>query len=406
MSARSHRLGWGAVVGGAALCLCATTSAESARGFEPPSDSAQLDLIQKGIRSHNPKVREAFAARLDAQLGPRATRRAISRSFRYRPYRRRVVESMTYTHELEKLPWLAILPRGYDPARSWPMHIHLHGGGFVSHRACRRFFTEANVEGFILLCPTTPKARWWLPEGEEAVLGVYRDARRHFNVDTDRVSLGGGSSGATGTWHLGHKFPWLWSALVPRCGGRIRHPRFVTNLMQVPVFMIHGAADKVISVDHSRQMAGLFEARRKPITYREVEGGGHDFFPSLNAEVLPWMVAQRRTLPRHFVFEPTRHQDHGIIHWLEAWPTSRLEARLTTSGQGARVQIQTEAPPRKLAVYLNDDMADLDKPVQIVLNGEEVFSGAVSRSTEAVLHTFQRTFDVRRTFSVVIRPRL
>ncbi len=399
-----------------ALVTAAEVAAEGRVGPERPrvagskagageATEAQLDLIQQALRTASPSLRASLAAQLDRELGARATAAAIPRSFRYRSVRGRIIESSAYDSHREPLPFYIILPAGYDPGRPWPMHVYLHGGGFVSHRACRRFFRQEEIDGFILLCPTTPKAHWWTPEGEEAVWEVVQEAARRVNVDTDRISLDGKSSGATGVWHLGHKFPWRWSALVTRCGGKIREPRFLTNLADTPTFMIHGDEDHTLPVDLSREMASLLKARGMSFVYREVRGGGHDFFPALNAEVITWLARQRRAIPRRFAFEPTRHQDHGIIHWLELSPASPLQARIESDARGSVVSVSTQEPPRSATVYLNDALVDLDKPVRVVLNGAVVFEGVAARSTAVVLSSFAETFDARRTFSAAIKAR-
>ncbi len=383
------------------LLWCCSGAVASAQ--QGPSD-VQLDLIQDAVRAHSPSRRAAIAARLERELGAVAIVEALPLSFRYRPVRGRIIESTAYTAGNDKLPFYAILPPDYDPGRPWPVHVHLHGGGFVGHRACRRHFSQDHVVGFILLCPTTPRAHWWLPEGEEAVEQVLRTLQRRVNVDTTRISLGGGSSGGTGTWHIGQKFPWRWSALVPRAAGRIRHRRFVSNLLQTPVYLIHGDADGAIPVEMSRQMSAWFKEGGGRLTYREIAGGVHDFFSDLNPEVMSWAIAQRRALPTHFVFEPTRHQDHGIVHWLEVTPSGRVEAQLkTVAGQGTVVLIEAKAEPKGGAVYLNDSLADLDRPVTVMVGSRVVFSGVVERRVDVVLETFARTYDIERTFTVEIR---
>lgn len=387
---------------------------EEAEGRAPELTQAQLGWIAQGVKVSNGEVRLRLAHALEASLGERLkpgqvaerVRAAIPESFQYQRVKGRVVEARAYRDDRTKVPYSVVLPEDYDPARRWPVHVHLHGGGFVSFRACRRFFSLEQVRGFILVCPMTARAHWWEPEGEEAVMKVLREVTRRFNVDSDRVSIGGGSSGGTGTWHLGHKYAARWSALVPRCAGRIRQERYITNIMQTPVFMIHGGDDGVIPVTLSQEMAALLSSRGKEFTYREVAGRGHEFFSDLNAEVLPWLLTQRRVLPRRFGFEPTGGFNHGLIHWLELWPTASMRASLQQGPAGTRVEVTAQGSPERLRVYLRDEWVDLDKPVTVIFNGRQVFVGLAQPRVETVLETFHRTHDLGRTFTAVIDLRL
>ncbi len=368
----------------------------------------QLVLIQRALRSPNPGIRAEIAMRLQEELGALATAYAIGQSFKYPRYERRQIEATALGESMEELPYTVVLPRDYDPERPWPMHIDLHGGGLgPDHRSCLRHFTMEEVNGFILMCPTTYRGEWWKPPGEAVALRVFEEVKKHFNVDTDRVSIGGLSNGGNGTWHLGHKYPWMWSALVPRCAGKIRQERFVANIMATPVFMIHGAMDSTIGVEHTREVEYYFKRYRKPFyTYYEVPDGGHKYFPDLNVYVLPWLRKQERAIQARFAFEPTRGSDHGIVHWLEVWPQTPLRAHLMTQKTGTTIKIQTDKAPSKVTVYLNDRMADLDKPVLVQVNGQKVFEGKVERSARTALETFHRTYDVHRTFTVALSPPL
>src|SRR5262249_30540205 len=57
--------------------------------------------------------------------------------------------------------------------------------------------------------------RW---AGETDVFEAIEAVCRNYNIDRDRVVLRGMSMGASGTWHLGLKYPDRFVALGPYCG--------------------------------------------------------------------------------------------------------------------------------------------------------------------------------------------
>jgi poly(3-hydroxybutyrate) depolymerase len=364
------------------------------------ASDAHLKIIRTYLASEDVQTRARFAAQLQSEIGAEATARAIPDAVIFPAYRGRLVEGHVYRSEQGELPYLAVLPKDYDPKRSWPMHVDLHGGGGagIHHRACLKKWGTSPGD-FILLCPTSHKGHWWFDEGEETALAVFNDALKHFNVDTDRVSLGGLSNGGNGTWHLGHKYPWLWSALVPRCAGKIRRFDFITNIMGMPIFMIHGAMDPQIPVDLSRQMLEQFRLRRRQLLYVEVEGGGHQYFPELNPRVAPWFLEQKRALPEAFSFVPTPGWDHGTMHWLEMNPPSPLHADLVGSESGTKITVTTRRPVEQLRIYLNAAMADLDKPVTVTVNDRVVWRGVVEQKAGTALRTYRLSRDPKRIFT-------
>lgn len=367
---------------------------------EVEANAAQRALIFEALKSEDVARRRAIATQLNEELGAIAVAQAIPRSVPYPRYSARLQELTALSDDQRELPYTVMLPRDYDPSRPWPMHIDLHGGGtWTDHRNCLKHFNSDEIADLILLCPTTFKGHWWLPEGESHFLSIFADARRRVHIDSDRVSLGGLSNGGNGTWHLGHKYPGWWAALVPRCAGRIRDFDLMVNLVGIPVLMIHGALDPQIPADLSRQMLDQYRQRRMPILYREVEEGRHEFFPELNHEVLPWLATQRRAMPAGFTFEPTRGTHHGIVHWIELSPPSRFQARLTVEQGESIVDIQAQKAPQRVTIYLNDAMVDLDKPVRVKIGGREHFAGTVERDAQVALNTFRRTWDAQRIFT-------
>ncbi|MEL6180308.1 MAG: hypothetical protein AAFS10_15205, partial [Myxococcota bacterium] len=150
-----------------------------------------------------------------------------------------------------KRPYAVYLPSDYTPERVWPLHVTLHGGS-ASGFNCRVYWnTERrpkHLQGMIVLCPSTPRGHFHSTRGESDMLAALHHTLRHYNVDTDRVSLDGLSTGGTAAWILGAKHAPRWRTVTVRGGGSILTPRIkgngypsFHNLAQVPVLILHGA---------------------------------------------------------------------------------------------------------------------------------------------------------------------
>ena len=194
-------------------------------------------------------------------------------------------------------PFGVAYPEEYDPARKWPLLVHLHGLGGSGLYQCR-----ARPEpGMIVVAPRGRGGMDYKFVGEPDVLRVVEEALRLFPVDTNRVYLTGNSMGGTGSWHIASRFPDRFAAIMPVCGNadvRVwaelwdwttpadspqRDVRdflrddtgalvYAANLLNVPVVAVHGEEDPIVDRMHSEHMV---EALR---------GLGH---PSVRFELLP-----------------------------------------------------------------------------------------------------------------------
>ena len=297
------------------------------------------------------------------------------------------------------------VPPDYTPSKAMPMHLSLHGGGGNGEGNCRVRWGPEPPKGVILVCPNTPGGHWWGPYGEKTILAVYRAVLREFNVQADKVSIGGASNGGNGTWHMASKYPWMWSAIVPRCAAALPKEEWLTNFLSVPAFLLHGSADHQIVVSHSRQMTEwLAELGKKP-QYIEVQGAGHEFFTEHNPKVVKWLLPKKRSFPKKFKYIPTRGDAPEIIYWLSAEGSGTIEASMQDKGGTNLVEIKTQQNPRTLKVYFPKGMADLRRPVRVVLNGKAVFQGKVRPDVRDTLDTFAATGDLRRVFDASVTVR-
>jgi predicted peptidase len=122
-------------------------------------------------------------------------------------------------------------------------------------------------------------------------------AREH-PIDLDRVVLMGFSNGGCGVWDLLVRAPAMFAAAVVISGAG--DPARAALGKQVPTWVFHGAKDKTVPVARAHDMiAALKKSGGRP-QYTEYPGAAHGDTPlkaHKEAELLPWMFAQRRGKP-------------------------------------------------------------------------------------------------------------
>ena len=103
---------------------------------------------------------------------------------------------------------------------------------------------------------------------------------RETPVDVDRVYLTGLSMGGYGSWELAVRWPDVFAALIPICGGGDAHR--VHRVLSVPICVYHGADDPVVPARESRAMIPI------SLTYPRAEIASRN---RLSETTKSWMTA-------------------------------------------------------------------------------------------------------------------
>lgn len=151
------------------------------------------------------------------------------------------------------------VPQGIDLSVPAPLIVFLHGGGASSpDTSPERYFGEGggcalaafSRSPFVIAAPSAPPARdgsRWSHEGVARLIdATIAAARRRFNIDPNRVFLGGHSMGAFGAFHLGQvladRFAGVWISAGAWWEADFR------AFLGTPVYLQHGALDCAASM--------------------------------------------------------------------------------------------------------------------------------------------------------------
>ena len=114
-------------------------------------------------------------------------------------------------------------------------------------------------------------------------------------VDPHRVYVTGLSMGGYGTWYAAGMLGSRFAAAAPICGGG--DPEWAKRYVGLPTWAFHGADDKAVPVDRSREMIEAIKAAGGEPKYTEYPLVGHDSWTRTYADDAfhAWLFAQRRT---------------------------------------------------------------------------------------------------------------
>lgn len=219
------------------------------------------------------------------------------------------------------------VPRAWTRTRRWPVILALHGGGTYGTDGLSQ--TEGALGRAVKLYPERYPAiivfphghadglGWQGPNGEAALEELSR-ALAEFHGDASRAYLTGFSAGGNGAWWLAYHHQSRFAAALILAGwvtpftGRQSHIAYpaiapttagdpyaavASAIGRLPIWLVHGDADKTVSVEESRRMFAALKAAGDDVHLTELPGHDHDatWNPGYqNPDVAAWLFAQRR----------------------------------------------------------------------------------------------------------------
>lgn len=223
----------------------------------------------------------------------------------------------------ESMNYRVLLPENYDADKKFPLVLFLHGAGergadnLAQLRHGGGMFTNpVNREKYpaIVLFPQCPAELYWpfdtrpdrgfslgaFPESypispalsmAKGLLDQYIDSGK---VDTRRIYVIGLSMGAMGTFDLVCRYPELFAAAVPICGGV--NPLRLKQATPVAFRIFHGDDDNVVPCENSRKAYEALKLYGAEVEYIEFPGVNHgSWTPAFNTpDFMEWIFNQRK----------------------------------------------------------------------------------------------------------------
>jgi predicted esterase len=346
------------------------------------------------------------------------------------------------------------VPESYRRDKPTGLIVFMHGGGKkTSLRAPRVYMDFADEDtpptkslmgdlfaatGMIAVGPSALEAntsrRWCVRESDEYLADVIAECKNRFNIDADRVFLMGHSMGGFGAYHHIQRQPDRFAAVVASSGSWSL--AYWPVIQGTPLCIVHGVHDArkgvrwhFTDIEYARWTEKLLTGQKLDHTYLEHDGKhaigfGREkiagFFESAgNLRRDPYCshiaLASPVGFKQSFCY-PVKHNrwltldkstdgeldyDALLVHGAGDFSTWRLEHR-TVERKGSAIEAVnrgdntiavTTKNVARFTVWLHPRMIDLGKPVTILVNGRQRFSGKVKPSLATALESYRRRDD-------------
>ncbi len=212
----------------------------------------------------------------------------------------RTLEDSTGVHK-----YVVYLPPGYSAARRWPLVLFLHGAGERGRDGVSP--TYAGLGPVLRHAPELypcvvvfPQCETWddqvftswspdCAEGRRA-LEILAEVEKSESIDPARRSLTGWSMGGFGATALGAHDPTHWQSILSISGGHVG--AHLEPLRKIPLWLIHGTKDAIVSVEKSQQLAIALGLPTPLSRYDEVTTAGHEVWEQVYSDprVARWLL--------------------------------------------------------------------------------------------------------------------
>ncbi|MCK5174807.1 MAG: prolyl oligopeptidase family serine peptidase [Planctomycetes bacterium] len=224
-------------------------------------------------------------------------------------------------HTFKGMPYRLLKPIDFDPSRTYPLILSLHGKGGCGTDNIKnlRIWTQAMAEPDLrrkhpcfVLAPQTPDS--WrnpnvtVPEMTPEAIKAYPQSwqkyierriqvgrpigykpgigdlllafellekiTKQFKIDSNRIYVLGHSMGGFGTWNAIYERPKMFAAAIPTAGGLMpwHNPK---KFARVPIWAFHGSIDPIVSVGLTREIFAAMQECGGNMKYTELPGVTH-----------------------------------------------------------------------------------------------------------------------------------
>jgi len=195
------------------------------------------------------------------------------------------------------------VPNSTGDSAKLPLMLFLHGAGergddltVVKKHGPPKLIEQGKELPFVVLSPQCAKGKYWaMRDNLDMLRRLISHTQAELPIDESRIYCTGLSMGGYGTWAMGAKYPDLFAALIPVCGGgNIEHAK---ALAQTPIWAFHGSDDRVVPPIRSQEMVDAIKEEKGDIKLTIYDKVGHDSWTETynNSKIYDWLLSHQNT---------------------------------------------------------------------------------------------------------------
>jgi predicted esterase len=336
------------------------------------------------------------------------------------------------------IPFLVHIPKTYHPKQKTPLYVYLHGAivnrskfvppEYVINQSEIKIMDKAIEQNAFIIYPFGKRDFGWLYQqlAFETVLNEISYVKSLYNINDNKVYIGGHSNGGSGAFWFAMKQPSPFAAAfglnyLPKVYSS--NTPFANLRNEVPFLGISGTEDPVFSLD---LVNGIYKyATTNGANWQNFSKKGNHSLPFSSRDSVNFIfdllaTKTRNPFPKKIEWE-TDNVKNGRNAWIEitqldtlaekaSWHVA-LNPTLTQNGktglsdfnrnksgaviatvEGNTINIQTSSV-KSVRLYISPDMFDLSKQVKITINNKDFLNVKLDADKQTILDEFLKTKD-------------
>jgi predicted esterase len=406
---------------------------------QPSSPSARLDAAMRAFWEADDAGDAEKAAKqvVTSGAGLEEIRARLKAGRPYMKQKTGRIEVPSRDHGLS-LDNIVEVPAEYDPARTWPLRVSLHGG--VGREApgpndppARPLNNRIQSAGEIVLHPRAwAPSQWWNLSQVENISRLVARLKRDYNIDEARTYITGISDGGTGVYFFAMRQATPWSACMPLNGHPlvIANPDtgadgqlYVGNLVNCPLHIVNGGKDPLYPAASVEPLVAMFKRAGVPYEFTVYPDAGHDvsWWPQERAGYEAWLAAHpRQANPARISWETERTDRYNRFRWLvidrlgkrptdvaltdvntyqpipvmerTLFEHEKPSGRVDAARAGNAFDVKTRGV-QAFTLLLSPDVIDFSTPVRVTVNGQVAHDTVVKADPATMLTWAARDQD-------------
>lgn len=212
-----------------------------------------------------------------------------------------------------RMPYWYFLPTNYDAGRSYPLVLIFHGSpgdetmmtngssaglGYLNYpelKTAASFREQATNPGIVVWPTRRTNDSSWTTAYLQLASGLIDALLAEFNVDTNRIYVGGASEGVHAAWDVINMKPGFFAAAAFAAGWS--GSASATTIKDMPVWVWCSQNDEANQLGNTRTLVTALRRAGGNVIYTEYVTGGHGggiFRQFCNPVYQDWSLAQRR----------------------------------------------------------------------------------------------------------------
>lgn len=341
---------------------------------------------------------------------------------------------------IKHLPFKVYVPKGYDARKKYPTVLFMHGASnyFFHSMVADDFLWQdilfkklCDLNEFLIIqpiCDRDKEINWALnSKTYEYLEKTIINTKMMFHVDDDAVFAYGHSDGGRGAFCMTTLKPSVLAGAVSLNMGPslIFNSIFLKNAINRPQYIVHSDLDDINPVQDTENAVVLLKKSGADVNFRVFKGYRHEdrHLEMAFDSTLFFLRSVRRKPFKKNVYWQTSSENTGC-DWIKitkaasggsaaAWskplnfkiydkvqksyfnqllydeaPHSAVEANFNQNTFNVRCSMVKEAE-----LFISKDMADLLKPITVIVNDKVVFNGIVPIDKAFMISNFRRYRD-------------